>query len=95
MDSRDDSDRLDAQLQKWGIDMIAPHRGNRIRNPTQDGRKLRRYRHRWKVERLFAWLGNFRRLAKDYEVKTTHSEAVIYISSAHLLSRRLAKAKLP
>jgi len=50
---------------------------------------------RWVVERTFAWLGNFRRLAKDYEVKIHHSEAVIYISSAHLLTRRLAKAKLP
>ena len=49
---------------------------------------------RWVVERTFAWLGNFRRLAKDYEVKTTHSEAVIYVCSAHLLARRLAKAKL-
>ena len=48
---------------------------------------------RWVVERTFAWLGNFRRLAKDYEVKTTHSEAVIYACSAHLLARRLTKAK--
>ena len=50
---------------------------------------------RWVVERTFAWLGNFRRLAKDYEVKTAHSEAVIYVCSAHLLARRLARAKLP
>ena len=50
---------------------------------------------RWVVERTFAWLGNFRRLAKDYEVKTSHSEAVIYACSAHLLARRLAKSKLP
>jgi transposase len=28
----------------------------------QDGRTLRRYRKRWKVERTFAWLQNFRRL---------------------------------
>jgi putative transposase len=49
---------------------------------------------RWVVERTFAWLGNFRRLAKDYEVKTNHSEAVIYVCSAHLLARRLAKSKL-
>jgi transposase len=28
----------------------------------QDGRALRRYRKRWKVERTFAWLQNFRRL---------------------------------
>jgi transposase len=34
---------------------------------TQDGRPLRRYKRRWKVERLFAWLGNYRRLVVRYE----------------------------
>jgi len=48
---------------------------------------------RWVVERTFAWLGNFRRLSKDYEVKTAHEEAIIYLASAALLSRRLAKSK--
>lgn len=53
-----DSDPLDAQLEAEGIEMIAPHRRNRKKAKTQDGRKLRRYKRRWKVERLFAWLGN-------------------------------------
>lgn len=48
-----DSDRLDEVLRDGGVEMIAPHR--RGRRNTQDGRKLRRYRRRWKVERLFAW----------------------------------------
>ena len=48
-----DSDKLDAKLDEdWGIEMIAPNR--RKRTKTQDGRPLRRYRRRWKVERLFA-----------------------------------------
>jgi len=47
---------------------------------------------RWVVERTFAWLGNFRRLSKDYEMKTEHSEAMIYIASGSLLARRLAKS---
>jgi len=47
---------------------------------------------RWVVERTFAWLGNFRRLSKDYEVKTAHSEAVIYLASCSILIRRLAKS---
>ena len=56
-----DSDKLDRQMQKqYGVQMIAPHRSNRAR-PTQDGRPLRRYRRRWTVERLFAWLQVFRR----------------------------------
>jgi transposase len=33
----------------------------------QDGRKLRRYKRRWKVERTIAWLCNFRRLAMRWE----------------------------
>ena len=48
---------------------------------------------RWVVERTFAWLSNFRRLSKDYEVKTSHSEAFINLASGFLLARRLAKSK--
>jgi transposase len=62
-----DADPLDAALAQLGIGMIAPHRRNRTRPKKQDGRPLRRYRRRWKVERLFAWLGNFRRLVVRYE----------------------------
>ena len=51
-----DSDPLDEELAKAGIEMIAPHRGNRKKPATQDGRSLRRYRRRYKVEQLFAWL---------------------------------------
>jgi transposase len=57
-----DSDPLDESLQKQGIEMIAPHKSNRKKPATQDGRVLRRYKRRWKVERLFAWLQNFRRI---------------------------------
>ena len=64
-----DSDPLDETLKEQGIEMIAPHRKNRKKEKTQDGRKLRRYKRRWKVERLFAWLQNFRRLVVRYEYK--------------------------
>lgn len=68
-----DSDKLDARLKEaWGIEMIAPNR--KRRNKTQDGRPLRRYRRRWKVERLFAWLHNFRCLVVRYEF---HAENVL------------------
>jgi transposase len=63
-----DSDPLDAGLAEEGIEMIAPHRRNRKKpKKTQDGRKLRRYKRRWKIERLFAWLHNFRRVVVRYE----------------------------
>jgi transposase len=62
-----DSDPLDAAHGAQGVEMIAPHRKGRKKRRTQDGRKLRRYKRRWKVERLFAWLGNVRRLVVRYE----------------------------
>jgi transposase len=49
------------------IELVCPHRSNRRRKATQDGRSLRRYRRRWKVERTIAWLQNFRRLVARYE----------------------------
>jgi hypothetical protein len=44
------SDPLDAKLRTEGIELIAPHRRNRITPKTQDGRKLMRYKRRWKIE---------------------------------------------
>lgn len=62
-----DSDRLDEKLLiERNVELIAAHRSNRI-TPTQDGRPLRRAKRRWKVERLFAWLHNYRRLVIRWE----------------------------
>ncbi|WP_444885933.1 transposase [Microbulbifer sp. PSTR4-B] len=61
-DKAADSDPLRDSLLSRGIDFICPHRRNRKKVARQDGRKLRRYPRRWKVERTFAWLGNYRRL---------------------------------
>jgi putative transposase len=44
---------------------------------------------RWVVERTFSWFGNSRRLAKDYEIRTYYSEAMIQISHLHTLLKRL------
>ena len=62
-----DSDPLDEKLAEQGILLIAPHKRNRKKPNTQDGRVLRRYRRRWKVERLFAWLQNYRRVLIRYD----------------------------
>lgn len=48
---------------------------------------------RWIIERTFAWLGRYRRHSKDYERNPASSEALIYVSMIHLMTRRLAKAK--
>jgi transposase len=62
-----DSDPLRKRLSELKIDLIVPHRKNRTKTKKQDGRKLRRYRKRWKVERTFSWISNFRRLVVRYE----------------------------
>jgi putative transposase len=49
---------------------------------------------RWIVERTFAWLGRYRRLAKDYEYSPTTSEAMIRVAMIHLMVRRVARLVL-
>ncbi len=46
---------------------------------------------RWVVERTFGWLGNYRRLSKDYEGRTELSEAFVYVAMIHLMLRRLSR----
>ena len=67
-----DSDPLDAELETLYIEMIAPHKSNRKKANTQDGRKLRRYRRRWKVERTHSWLNRARRLLIRWEKKAVN-----------------------
>lgn len=45
---------------------------------------------RWVVERTFAWLGRYKRLAKDYELNPVHSESMIYVAMTQMLLKRLA-----
>ena len=84
-----DSDRLDERLlQERGVELIAPHRSNRTRAKTQDGRILRRYKRRWKIERLFAWLQNFRRLVVRYEYHAENFLAMVQLGCIVILLRR-------
>ncbi len=79
-----DSDPLDQQLKRQGIEMIAPHRKNR-KKKTQDGRKLRRYKRRWKIERFFAWLFNYRRCLVRYEYKEENFKAFLLLACMLIL----------
>ncbi|MGQ9514187.1 MAG: transposase [Thermoproteota archaeon] len=83
-----DSDKLDEDLKAKGVEMIAPHRDNRVKPPTQDGRALRRYKRRWTVERLFAWLQNFRRLVFRYERYLENFLGLIHLGCIVILLRR-------
>lgn len=82
-----DSDPHDALFRKRHIALIAPHRGNRKRARTQDGRPLRRYRRRWKVERLNAWLQNNRRLVTRYERNPDNFLGFIHLACMKILLR--------
>ena len=82
-----DSDPLDKQLKKLDIELIAPHKANRKRAQTQDGRKLLRYKRRWKIERLFAWLQNFRRIVVRYEYHSDNYLGFVHLACIVILLR--------
>lgn len=50
---------------------------------------------RWIVERTLAWIGNYRRLSKDYEVLPETSETFIYLAMVDLMTKRLAGCSTP
>ena len=79
-DKAADSDPLRKRLKRRGIDLICPHKTNRVKPATQDGRKLRRYKRRWKIERSIAWIGNFRRLVVRYERHIKMYQAFFHVA---------------
>jgi len=84
-----DSDPLDVKLAvNCGIELIAPHRYNRQASKTQDGRPLRRYKSRWMVERLFAWLQNFRRIQVRYDYYAENFLGFVQLGCMMILLRR-------
>jgi transposase len=84
-----DCDWLRKSLALRGIELICPHRRNRSLPKLQDGRSLRRYRRRWKVERTFAWLGNFRRLVVRYEHDIRMYRAFFHLACLIITLRHL------
>jgi transposase len=48
-------------------------------------------RRRWVVERTFGWLMRYRRLARDYERRTDHHEAMIYWATILIMTKRLTR----
>ena len=86
-----DSDPLDNALATQGIEMIAPHRRNRKRKATQDGRPLRRYRRRWKIERLFAWLNAFKRTMARWDRFHERFTAFVHLAVSMILLRKIIR----
>jgi transposase len=90
-DCGDDSNPPRARLARRGIDPMIPARRHHKRATHQDGRKLRRYRRRWIVERTFAGLGHFRRLVVRYARRITTYAGFFHIAWALLTVRRVLK----
>jgi transposase len=85
-----DSDPLDVQIrERFGVQLVAPHKSTRSKPATQDGRVLRRYRRRWKIERLFAWLHNFRRVVIRWEYYPENFLGMVQLACAVILLRHL------
>jgi transposase len=84
-----DSDPLREHLLEQNILLIAPHRCGRAKPAFNDGRWLRRYRKRWKVERTFAWLGNYRRLVVRYENHLLMYQAFFHVACLLITLRYL------
>ena len=86
-----DSDPLDVQLASQGMEMIAAHRKDRKKPKTQDGRKARRLKRRWKVERCNAWLKAYRRLRVRHEWHVENFLGLVHLACALVLLRAILK----
>jgi transposase len=80
-----DSDPLRDELEAAGYTPVIPHRRNRVKASRNDGRRLRRYRHRWRVERTNAWLHSYRALAVRWSYYS-----FMYVGLAYLSFIRMA-----
>jgi transposase len=87
-DKGHDSDPLPDDLEAAGFMPVIPHRKNRVKPSRNDGRRLRRYRHRWLIERTNAWLHCYRGLAVRWFYYPFMYVALVYLSFIHLALQR-------
>ncbi len=76
-------------LKAWVAGLKATHKVD-LEVVEREGKGFAVLPRRWVVERTFAWLFNYRRHSKDYEVLTRNSEAFVQVAMIHLLLKRLA-----
>ena len=62
-----------------------------VKPATQDGRLLRRYKRRWKIERLFAWLNKFKKAITRWERCVERFTALVHLAFSMILLRRVIK----
>ena len=84
-----DSNAVRGLLVKRDIEPIIPARSTNRVATHQDGRKLRRYKRRWIIERTNAWLQNFRRLVVRYERSAKNFTALVHLACALTTLKRV------
>lgn len=83
-----DNNKLRRSMKKRGIDFIVPALRLRV-TKVQDGRKLRRYKRRWKIERVFAWIDSWRRLTVRWDHLFTIYQGFVQLAIMMIVLRRL------
>ena len=86
-----DSDPLRAYFADRGFRLLSPHRRNRVRPATNDGRRMRRYARRWIVERTLAWLHSYRRVVTRFEKRVDLYDGFVHLACAFIALNRLVK----
>ena len=84
-----DSDPLRERLADDGFRLLSPHRRGRVRAATNDGRRMRRYKRRWVVERTFAWLHAYRRVVTRFERTGDLHDGFVHLALAFICLNRL------
>ena len=83
-----DSDPLRDELEAEGLVPVIPHRRNRVKPSRNDGRRLRRYLRRWKIERTNAWLHCYRALAVRWSYYSYLYAGMVYLAFIHMALQR-------
>jgi transposase len=83
-----DSEPLRERFKRRGIKLTVPYRKINKRRRHEDGRKLRRFKRHWIVERTNAWLGQFRRLLVRHEHLLATYRAFVFLACFWITLRR-------
>ena len=83
-----DSDPLRDELEAAGYEPVIPHRSNRVKPSRNDGRRLRRYGHRWLMERTNAWIHDYRGLAVRWAYYSFMYVGMAYLGFIHMALQR-------
>lgn len=87
-DKGHDSDPLRDELEENGYKPVIPHRNNRVKPSRNDGRHLRRYRHRWRIERTNSWVHSYRGVAVRWCHYLFMYLGLVYVAFIHMALKR-------